>query len=117
MPVKHRSSDRSSSPVVRSIPDSVLWGLVGTVVLSALGQGLVMWNQVTRLSDSLSRLETQNQGVSQKLDEITRTNSTAAQKDSTHDAQILSLQNRMTQLEGMFPRTVPSQLMPTSPGR
>lgn len=108
--VKHRGNE--TRPVYRSIPDSVLWGIVGAIFVAGISQALVSWQQVGRMADSLQRLESQYQAVSVKLDEITRANSVAAQKDSTHDAQILSLQNRVTSLEGMFPRTVPPTLIP-----
>jgi len=111
-----RKSDNSPA-VVRSVPDSVLWGMVATIIVAGVGQAIVTWSQVGRMSDTLSRMEAQYAAVSQKLDEITRTNSVAAQKDSTHDAQILSLQNRMTSMEGMFPRTVPPALIPSGPPR
>lgn len=111
--VKHRGNE--SRPVYRSIPDSVLWGIVGTIFLAGIGQALVSWQQVGRMADSLQRLESQYQAVSVKLDEINRANSVAAQKDSTHDAQILSIQNRLSSLEGMFPRTVPPSLVPSMP--
>lgn len=112
MPPAHRKDDDDSRPVVRSVPGSVLWGLLAAILVPGVAQALITWQQVGRMADNLQRLEAQYAGVSVKLDEINRTNSVAAQKDSTHDAQILNLSNRMTQLEGMFPRTVPPQLMP-----